>query len=242
LCSSLVDLDNKLRFFWTIGKVPSHTDFPQLYPDPVIPDGFPEWQTVMDSWGALLAATVTTVAEMCAQGLGLSVDTFTSLMGYSLNLLGPTGIDLARFGKLGTVLASYHSDMGFLTIHGRARFPGLFVWTREGKRVAVEVPYGCLLLQAGTEFEWLTGGQVLAGFHEVVVSEQTVKTIDEAARAGRSLWRVSSTMFTGIATDQVLQPLEPFATPETLKMYPPTTAGAHLLAELAAINLAKTLN
>ncbi len=242
MCSSLVDLDNKLRFFWTIGKAPSQTDFSQLYADPVIPDGFPEWQTVMDSWGALLLATATTIAEMYAQGLGLSVDTFTSLMEYSSHLLGPTGTDLARFGKLGTVLASFHYDLGFLTIHGRARFPGLFVWTREGKRVAVEVPYGCLLFQAGIEFEWLTGGQVLAGFHEVVVSEQTVKKIDEASQAGRSLWRVSSTLFTGIASDQVLQPLKPFATAETVKMYPPTTAGAQLLAELEAINLAKTLD
>ncbi|CAF1328409.1 unnamed protein product [Rotaria sordida] len=163
-------------------------------------------------------------------------------MKYGPHVLAPTGSDLARFGKLGTVLASFHSDIGFLTIHGRARFPGLFVWTREGKRLAVKVAQGCLLLQAGKQFEWLTGGQVLAGFHEVVVSEQTIQVIDEASKVGRSLWRVSSTMFTHIASDRILQPLKPFATPETMKKYPPIKAGAQVLAELAAVNLGKTLD
>jgi hypothetical protein len=29
------------------------------------------------------------------------------------------------------------------------------------------IPEGCLLLQAGKQMEWLSGGQVKAGFHEV---------------------------------------------------------------------------
>lgn len=31
----------------------------------------------------------------------------------------------------------------------------------------VRIPEGCLLLQAGKQMEWLTGGAVKAGFHEV---------------------------------------------------------------------------
>ena len=108
--------------------------------------------------------------------------------------------------------------------------------------MAVKVAHGCLLLQAGKQFEWLTGGQVLAGFHEVVVSEQTVQAINEASKSGQSLWRVSSTMFTQIASDHILQPLEPFADPETMKKYPPIQAGAQVLAELAALNIRKTLH
>ena len=36
----------------------------------------------------------------------------------------------------------------FLTIHGKSRFPGLFIWLRDGRRLPVAVPEGCLLLQA----------------------------------------------------------------------------------------------
>lgn len=35
------------------------------------------------------------------------------------------------------------------------------------RRVPVSVPDGCLLVQAGKQLERLTGGHVLAGFHEV---------------------------------------------------------------------------
>jgi hypothetical protein len=38
--------------------------------------------------------------------------------------------------------------LNFLTIHGKSRFPGLFIWLRDGSRVPVVVPDGCLLLQA----------------------------------------------------------------------------------------------
>ena len=232
-----VDFDSKVRFFWRIGDVPCQTDFPQLHADPVIPENFPQWRRVMNNWGNLLLETAITVSEMCACGLDLPIDTFRSKMNYGPHLLAPTGSDLSRFGQVGTVLAAFHCDINFLTVHGRSRFAGLFIWTRQGQRSIVNVPRGCLLLQAGKQFEYLTGGHVLAGFHEVVVSEQTVETIDQALKAGRSLCRVSSTMFTHIASDQILEPLQPFRNAQTLKIYPPIQAGAQLLAELKAVNI-----
>jgi hypothetical protein len=45
------------------------------------------------------------------------------------------------------------ADLNFLTIHGKSRFPGLFVWSREGKKLNVKVPHGCLLLQVSTDFK-----------------------------------------------------------------------------------------
>lgn len=44
------------------------------------------------------------------------------------------------------------------------------------------------------QLEWLTGGECAAGMHEVVVSENTVQAIDTSRKAGKSLWRVSSTV------------------------------------------------
>ena len=44
------------------------------------------------------------------------------------------------------------------------------VWTREGKKVGVTVPDGCLLVQAGQQLEYLTGGHVKAGYHEVILT------------------------------------------------------------------------
>lgn len=151
-----------------------------------------------------------------------------------------------------------------LTIHGKSRFPGLFIWLRDGRRVPVIVPDGCLLLQvhtavigclqrdtevmthlrscvpcaqAGRQLEWLTGGHVKAGMHEVLFTPQTAAALKVARRDGRSTWRVSSTLFAHIASDQLLQPLGHFADAEGAQAYPPMPAGDYVEAELAVINL-----
>jgi hypothetical protein len=61
------------------------------------------------------------------------------MMQYGPHLLAPTGSDLhtEQYGKLGTVLAGYHYDLNFLTIHGKSRFPGLNIWLRDGTYVTL---------------------------------------------------------------------------------------------------------
>ncbi len=40
------------------------------------------------------------------------------------------------------------------------------MWLQDGRRLPVRIADGCLLLQAGKQMEWLTGGHVRAGMHE----------------------------------------------------------------------------
>ena len=79
--------------------------------------------------------------------------------------------------------------------------------------------------QAGKQIEYLTGGHVLAGFHEVIVAPSTVETIRARKAEGKSLWRVSSTCFGHIQSDQVLEPLPPFASEEAKHKFPPKFTG-----------------
>ncbi|XP_023529185.1 uncharacterized protein LOC111791903 [Cucurbita pepo subsp. pepo] len=153
------------------------------------------------------------------------------------HLLAPTGSDLHRYGQEGTVFAGYHYDLNFLTIHGRSRFPGLYIWLRNGQKVEVKVPIGCLLIQTGKQIEWLTAGDCIAGMHEVVVTERTRDAIKLASEQNRSLWRVSSTLFAHIASDAVLNPLGHFAESPHAHKYPPMLAGEYVEKELSVINL-----
>jgi hypothetical protein len=57
-------------------------------------------------------------------------------------------------------LAGWHNDLNLLTIHGSSRYPGLHAWLRDGTRVAVKIPKGGLLVQAGQQMEHLTAGAV----------------------------------------------------------------------------------
>lgn len=55
-------------------------------------------------------------------------------------VLFSVGADLQKHGNLGKVIAGFHSDLNFLTIHGKSRYPGLYVWLRDGTRVPVRIP------------------------------------------------------------------------------------------------------
>lgn len=129
---------------------------------------------------------------MAAVGLGLPQDTFRDAGRYgyvfslslsfvltvsSPHLLAPTASDLVKYNKKDTILAGFHTDLNFLTIHGRSRYPGLHIWARNtGKRILVQFPPTgrYLLVQAGKQLEHLSGGLIKAGYHEVVVNEPTI--------------------------------------------------------------------
>lgn len=108
---------------------------------------------------------------MAAIGLGLERETITSLMKRGPHKLAPTGSDLTRYKK-GTIFAGFHYDFNLLTIHGKSRYPGLFAWLKSGEKFSVKVPDGHLLLQAGKQFEWITGGYINCGYHEVIYTEE----------------------------------------------------------------------
>ncbi|DBA04029.1 TPA: hypothetical protein N0F65_009376 [Lagenidium giganteum] len=233
------ELDKKSRFFWRIGDRPAVTKFSELNAEPVIPENFPEWESVMNMWGNKMLAAITDLVEIAAIGFGLEKDAFSKRILNGPHLLAPTGSNFNVFNKLNDVLAGYHYDLNLLTIHGKSRFPGLYIWLRDGTRTAVKIPDGCLLVQAGKQFEYLTGGHVVAGFHEVIVSEATQKVTEQRKAENKGLWRVSSTLFSHTASDVTLEPLGHFATPETTEKYPPILAGDQVLAELSHIELGK---
>jgi hypothetical protein len=169
-----------------------------------------------------LADSVENLAEMTAVGLGFPEDTFRNAGRYgyvyfilakivlsdmsgSPHLLAPTAANLVKYGEKNTILAGFHSDLNFLTIHGRSRYPGLHIWARNtGKRILVKFPQTgrYLLVQAGKQLEHLTGGLIKAGFHEVVVNEATAQVISQQIMT----LNVDVTTQTGHRTTQVRVP------------------------------------
>jgi isopenicillin N synthase-like dioxygenase len=191
----------------------------------------------MNNWGELLLNCCLTVARMIAVGLGMDEETFAEKMKYGAHLLAPTGSDLAKY-DLNTIFAGFHYDFNFLTIHGKSRYPGLFIWLRDGTKIPVAVPDGCLLLQAGKQLEIMTGGFIKAGFHEVIYSEKTKAAMEKAKAEEKILWRISSTLFSHIRGDVTLEPQGELATEEAKKNYPAIVTKDQVMQELRAIGLA----
>jgi isopenicillin N synthase-like dioxygenase len=148
----------------------------------------------MNSWGLQLKNCNLVVAEMAAIGFGLDQNAFTDKVMNGDYYLSPTGIDLNKTVP-GQVLTGFHHDYDFLTVHGKCRYGGLYAWMSTGEKFRVEVPDGHLLVQAGKQLEWLTGGHVKAGFHEVIHNEQVEAMKQQVVRAGGWPWRVASVVF-----------------------------------------------
>ncbi|GKT87351.1 isopenicillin N synthase and related dioxygenase [Colletotrichum tofieldiae] len=187
--------DPKCRFFWRMGENPPYeTEFPGLNAPNVVPAAphiHERWPPAMNKWGTSMKQAVTGLAEMAAFGLGLPADTFSNAAKYGPHLLAPTASDLVKYGKQDTILAGFHTDLNFLTIHGRSRYPGLHIWAR---RQAVGALYG---------------GLIKAGFHEVVVNEKTLDVIErrKSQFPDRPLVRISSTFFYHLSSDHDITPI-----------------------------------
>ena len=83
-----------------------------------------------------------------------------------------------KYNKKDTIIAGFHYDLNFFSIHGRSRFPSLHIWARNsGKRMLARIPKEgpYLLVQAGKQLEHFTGGLIKAGYHEVVVNDATLE-------------------------------------------------------------------
>ncbi|PCH33891.1 Clavaminate synthase-like protein [Wolfiporia cocos MD-104 SS10] len=208
--------DPKCRFFRRMSeKPPYETAFPALNAANVVPQAETirsRWAPVMEKWGSSMKTAVEDLGEMAAIGLGLPRKTFKDAGRYGPHLLAPTASDLLKYGQKDTILAGFHTDLNFLTIHGRSRYPGLNIWARNtGKRIPVKFPPTgrYLLVQAGKQLEHLSGGLIKAGYHEVVVNEATLEAVERcrSEHPERPLIRISSTFFWHLSSDYDLAPI-----------------------------------
>lgn len=79
------------------------------------------------------------IAEMAALGLGLAKTDLTDMIINGDFYMSPTGIDLLKTTP-GQLLTAFHRDFDLLTIHGKARYAGLYAWLNTGEKFLVQVP------------------------------------------------------------------------------------------------------
>lgn len=95
--------------------------------------------------------------------------------------------------------------------------------------------------QAGIQFEYLTGGEVLCGYHEVIYTDELKEIVKRQTeeKSKDTYWRVSSTLFSHIRQNVVLSPLEQFVkkNPSLSKKYPPILTRDQVANELKEISL-----
>ncbi|MEK7615379.1 MAG: hypothetical protein AAB431_03275 [Patescibacteria group bacterium] len=228
--------DAKSRFMWAIGDRPAHSRWPEVNAGAKVPARFQRIAGPLNTWGNCMLDAGRDLAEVVAMGLKMQRETFSRMFVRAPHILGPTGSDFTN-PTLGKVLAGIHYDFNPFTIHGKNGIRALICWTRAGEPFLVEIPDGCLLAQAGRALEWMTGGFFFAGMHEVVVTPESLEDAAAIIARGERAIRTSSNLFAHFATRFVMRPLGRFATPESLRRYPPIFEGDYASVELAQIGL-----
>jgi hypothetical protein len=89
-----------------------------------------------------------------------------------------------------------------------------------------------LLIQVGKQWQILTGGVAHAGFHEVVANEEMYARALEEILEGLAPWRVSSTLFNHVTSNEILKPYDIFDVPGAWTDGPPIVAGERMLGRL----------
>lgn len=161
------------------------------------PIDFPNFSTILESWGQEIQQTTFTTCEMIAVGLGLDSDAISNTCLNGTHYVSPPGVDLSK-SKPGDVITGFHRDFGLITIQGKTRYPGLMAWLLTGEKVDINLPEDHLLVQGGKQLEVLTGGYLKAGFHEVIHTSAVEAQVKHNLKAGKSTWRVVTSLFSHV--------------------------------------------
>ena len=98
------------------------------------PDDFPDFATVMDSWGEQAFKTTVTASQMLAIGLDLQPHQISQTFINGSNYLSPPAVDLTK-NKINDIITGFHRDFGILTAYAPCRFSGLSAWLLTGEKV-----------------------------------------------------------------------------------------------------------
>lgn len=222
--------DPKMRWFHRTTPVDEHTEFTDTTGVNVIPDEFPEWSERFNKFGDVFMDVLYKVNEKLSPELGIDLN---ELVNGGNHLIAPTIMPLENIiGTENKIVAGFHNDIDYCTLHGKGRFPGLNIWTRDGTKIAVKVPDNCILIQAGRQLQYITNGYILGGFHEVIITEETEKQYYKALEEDRSTTRISSTFFSHINSDKLMYVLPKFYTEGCEEKYPPVKEGVWLRSML----------
>ena len=130
------------------------------------------------------------------------------------------------------MITGFHRDFGLLTTHTPTRFDGMYAWLLTGEKVRVKIPEGHLLVQGGKQLEWMTGGYLKAGFHEVIHDKKVETQVKDNLRTGKSNWRVACALFSYVQGNLRLKPFPEFNKEGVEKLYPSVSADDYVKQEL----------
>ena len=223
-------------------------EYPQICASNVWPETLPEFKRRYLEIGRAVHEVGNILLQGCARALGLESETFTRLIEGGAHVMRALNYIPLKPHQVNTGIrwGEEHTDFNLLTLLPGGRFQrqdgsaytpkkqaGLYLRTRanaeypQGQRIKGSAPKGCMIAQVGQQLEILTAGRLLATPHEVLPPQEP------------DVGRMSIAHFMHMHPHQIVSPLAPFRTPETVQSYRPAVlAGNYSLKTLVDIGLA----
>jgi len=216
--------------------------WPELYADNVWPADSADFERRVLSFGRILQDLGDALLRGCARALDVPPDAFatrTAGAPHVTRLLKYLALDADRVAAEPRVLwGEEHTDFNLLTLLPGGRFyrdgalvappadrGGLYLRTRDGRRVSGRPPPGCVVAQVGQQLEVLSDGRFLATPHGIVPPREP------------GFARTSLAHFVHLHPSARVEPLPGLARPGS-PYGPPVLAGTWAVATLVTIGLA----
>ncbi len=182
---------------------------PNVWPD------LPGWKDTVSGYYDAVFGLGLRLLDALALELGVETEELTRHITYPISQLRMLRyVPNAMPANANVVGIDAHSDFECFTILLQGG-PGLQVMNADDVWIEAPPIPGCFIVNIGDIFETWSGGQFKSTQHRVT-------------NIGRE--RYSFPLFFGLDYHAVVEPLEKFRTPETVKKYPPMKAGDHLMA------------
>ncbi|OGH60774.1 MAG: hypothetical protein A2848_03365 [Candidatus Magasanikbacteria bacterium RIFCSPHIGHO2_01_FULL_50_8] len=228
------------RLMFPVGSRPAQLDsrFLPLNSIHANPAGVTPFADDLRACGESLIEVGLEVVRLLEIGLMLPEGRLQQLSHAGPHLLAPNATHLDEGVDIGDVANEVHYDLNMITLFGKSNAPGLYVWIDQKYRCSLSIPDGCVLVQAGKQLTWMTGGYINYGLHEVVATQQMFDVLTHKTPVGMPRVRTSLPLFFHVNSMQLLEPLDHLVNMPQANEYPRMLAGDYLFDELRAINLA----
>ena len=239
LPNSVKNTHVKPELSYQIGLTPAYTEIPILSkkPDPkerfmyivghqynIKVNELKHFESLSKSCGEKYIELTKFCLKILGSCYNLPKNFFEEKIDQASNILATTCYKYPK--KYVKVVAGKHRDVSFITLHIKATHPGLYLFSRKGKRFPAIVPKNCILIQAGAQLEYMTSGKILAGYHEVVAEGCPGET------------RVANPFFVHLKGGVTLETIPTLKS--DVRNYPPVKKNEWLFKEIRKISLSSS--
>lgn len=222
--------EGDLKEFWHFGQyVEDGANLKEIYPDNILVDELPKFNTVGEKTYKMLEKTAQYVLRALALHLQLEETYFDNYIKNGNSILRPIHYPPITQEPKNAVRAAAHGDINLITLLMGAHGKGLQVKNHQDEWVDAIAQPSELMINVGDMLSRLTNNKLKSTIHQVV-------------NPPRELWgtsRYSIPFFMHPVSDMPLACLEHCVNEEQPKLFEDITAGAYLQERLVELGLVK---